>query len=107
MEQQKVATESVEAFMADYEALCKKHRIIIVGCGCCGSPWLLDVDAASADERIAKSLAHLRGEAEAMGLLPVTGGQSQAVAQPVLTARELYRQMKSREVEASGIFDKP
>lgn len=29
-----------KAFMKEYEALCRKHRMVVHGCGCCGSPFL-------------------------------------------------------------------
>lgn len=39
------------AFLAELSELSVKHRIVIGGCGCCGSPWLDDLTAdASRDE---------------------------------------------------------
>lgn len=29
------------AFLREYETLCKKYKISIEGCGCCGSPFLV------------------------------------------------------------------
>ena len=34
----------VEAFMKDLEQLTKKHGIVIDACGCCGSPWVEDME---------------------------------------------------------------
>ena len=34
----------MEAFMAELTELSKKHRLIIIGCGCCGSPDIIEPD---------------------------------------------------------------
>ncbi len=34
----------VEAFALEYEALCRKHNLVISGCGCCGSPFLIELE---------------------------------------------------------------
>lgn len=31
-----------KAFLDDLAALTRKHRLIVAGCGCCGSPFLLE-----------------------------------------------------------------
>ena len=35
-----ITQEEVSKFMAELEALSRKHNIVIGGCGCCGSPFL-------------------------------------------------------------------
>ena len=37
----------VEKFLDGLKWLTKKHGIVIGGCGCCGSPYLYDVDRGS------------------------------------------------------------
>ena len=34
--------EEVKNFLEEYEKLCKKYEMGLVGCGCCGSPALVD-----------------------------------------------------------------
>lgn len=34
-------TKDHGAFLRDLEALAIKHNVVIGGCGCCGSPWLV------------------------------------------------------------------
>ena len=36
--------EDAEAFLKEYKSLVEKYQIYIEACGCCDSPWLLDVD---------------------------------------------------------------
>lgn len=36
--------EAVKAFLEELSALTRKHRIEIGGCGCCGSPFLMEVN---------------------------------------------------------------
>lgn len=31
---------STECFLREYEILCKKYKMGLKGCGCCGSPYL-------------------------------------------------------------------
>lgn len=31
-------------FLIEYEALCRKYKVGVLACGCCGSPWLTDLD---------------------------------------------------------------
>ena len=33
--------ETLEAFVADLNALADKHGLVVGGCGCCGSPWVV------------------------------------------------------------------
>lgn len=35
-------SEEVKKFLEEYEKLCKKYEMGLVGCGCCGSPILVD-----------------------------------------------------------------
>ena len=35
--------EQVEAFLSDYEAVCRKHGLAVHACGCCGSPWVHEI----------------------------------------------------------------
>lgn len=34
--------EEVKKFLEEYEKLCQKYEMGLVGCGCCGSPSLVD-----------------------------------------------------------------
>lgn len=34
-----------DAFLRDLESVFMKHQIGIVGCGCCGSPWIGRLEA--------------------------------------------------------------
>ena len=34
--------EEVKKFLEEYEKICQKYRMGLVGCGCCGSPALVD-----------------------------------------------------------------
>jgi hypothetical protein len=36
----KVKQEEIDAFCKELTELSKKHKILIGGCGCCGSPFL-------------------------------------------------------------------
>ena len=60
----------VEAFLAEYQAMCERHRMFVSACGCCGSPWLMDLDMAEKGHivigdmcNLPAHIAHLRGEA--------------------------------------------
>ena len=44
MRSEVIDPDKVAAFLADLTALTKKHGIEIAGCGCCGSPYLLETD---------------------------------------------------------------
>lgn len=35
-------TKDYSAFLRDLNALVSKHGLVIGGCGCCGSPWVVD-----------------------------------------------------------------
>jgi hypothetical protein len=35
--------ERLTAFLADYEALCRKHGLCVGACGCCNGPWVQTV----------------------------------------------------------------
>ena len=50
--------EQVEAFLTDYEVVCRKHGLFVHACGCCGSPWVDDgnLSAMSIEEHV----EHLR-----------------------------------------------
>ena len=37
-------SEEIKKFLEEYEKLCKKYEMGLVGCGCCGSPILVDKD---------------------------------------------------------------
>lgn len=39
-----VREATIEAFLRELTDLTRKHRVCIAGCGCCGSPYLLDLD---------------------------------------------------------------
>ena len=38
-----VNTDRIRAFLQELTALSDKYEIYIEGCGCCGSPWLNDI----------------------------------------------------------------
>jgi hypothetical protein len=44
-EEKDLTEEQVQAFLADLSELSRKHRVIIGGCGCCGSPFISSMDA--------------------------------------------------------------
>lgn len=39
-----IPVERLQPFLEELTALTTKHRISIGGCGCCGSPFLLDLE---------------------------------------------------------------
>lgn len=39
--------ERFEKAKEEIEAVCKKYKIYLMGCGCCGSPWVGDTEAGS------------------------------------------------------------
>jgi len=42
-----------KAFLEEYETLARKYDLIISGCGCCGSPYVIPVkDAAHIEDNI-------------------------------------------------------
>lgn len=51
----KLTSEEVDAFLAELTTLTQKHGIEIVGCGCCGSPWLARVNLDGVYIRYLKS----------------------------------------------------
>ena len=53
-----MSTEQREAFLAEYEALCAKHDIIVAGCGCCESPFLTEMGETY--YTLADHITHLR-----------------------------------------------
>ncbi len=42
----------IEAFLKDLDSLTAKHGILIGGCGCCGSPFLLNVNGKVIEYRL-------------------------------------------------------
>ena len=44
MKSEAIDPDKVAAFLADLTALTQKHGIEIAGCGCCGSPYLWEID---------------------------------------------------------------
>ncbi len=49
-------------FVAEYRALCEKHRMSLGACGCCDSPWVADLDGRyqkTGAEVLDKEIAHL------------------------------------------------
>lgn len=43
-------------FLKDYEKLCKKYKMGLQGCGCCGSPFLYDIHNINYYEKVDKIL---------------------------------------------------
>lgn len=39
----RITTEEQEAFLAELTELSRKYGIVIGGCGCCGSPYLMHI----------------------------------------------------------------
>lgn len=52
--------EKVEVFLTELKALCLKHNLCVHGCGCCGSPFL--IEGPDNEEEADKYLNHLRRE---------------------------------------------
>ena len=44
---------SLKAFLQELTALSDKYEIYIEGCGCCGSPWLNDIQAGKNYDNLA------------------------------------------------------
>ena len=42
-----MTNEQTADFLNELTALTRKHKIVIGGCGCCGSPWLSTENNAS------------------------------------------------------------
>jgi hypothetical protein len=51
----KPTPEEFAAFLADLTKLTKKHKLIIGGCGCCGSPFIVREKIANHGRYKAKS----------------------------------------------------
>lgn len=57
-------------FLLEYEALCRKYKICVHACGCCGSPFLTKLAEDGAEENDpcsitpAGHIAHLLKESE-------------------------------------------
>lgn len=52
-----------EQFLAEYEKLCKKYRIIVSSCSCCESPWIWKVEGdqfETEEEILEKHIKHLK-----------------------------------------------
>jgi hypothetical protein len=54
--------EKLEAFLVEYEALCKKHNARIHACGCCSSPWPVMHEGTDRDW-VDGHVTHLREQA--------------------------------------------
>lgn len=48
-----VNAERLERFLQELTALSDKYEIYIEGCGCCGSPWLNDIQAGKSYDNLA------------------------------------------------------
>lgn len=35
--------DSFAEFLKEYQVICEKHNIIVTGCGCCDSPFLVNL----------------------------------------------------------------
>lgn len=54
----------MEAFITEYETLCRKHGLYLDCCGCCDSPWIVKTGDPDAFYNLEEHIAHLRKEAE-------------------------------------------
>lgn len=43
-----------EEFLREYEKLCKKYKMGLQGCGCCGSPYLKDINEINYNKKLDK-----------------------------------------------------
>ena len=41
-------------FLREYEKLCQKYGMGLIGCGCCGSPYLNDIDDINYNKKLNK-----------------------------------------------------
>lgn len=41
-------------FLKEYELLCQKYKMGLVGCGCCGSPYLDSINCINYNEKLNK-----------------------------------------------------
>lgn len=48
----------LDLFLADYDALIRKHNLQVGSCGCCESPWVSEFDGRTPEQII----KHLREE---------------------------------------------
>ena len=42
-------SQDLESFLKELSELTKKYNVEIVGCGCCGSPWVIDSNSCHLD----------------------------------------------------------
>jgi hypothetical protein len=47
----KALTKKERKFLIGLEKLSRKTGVVIGGCGCCGSPWVSEIDEAALDEK--------------------------------------------------------
>jgi len=59
-----MSREKYDEFLVDYAKLIEKHRIFISACGCCGSPWVaeMDNDNPAYANTVEEIIDHLKGE---------------------------------------------
>jgi hypothetical protein len=59
--------EQLDTFLADYKAICVKHKLYISSCGCCDSPWVSstyqDIDTPI-EQKIQHLIDHLISQFE-------------------------------------------
>lgn len=51
-----------EAFLVDYERLCRTYGLYIWACGCCDSPDIEDFKIGDPDHWFARHMEHLQGK---------------------------------------------
>lgn len=44
--------EKIERFLNELSELTKRHGIAIHGCGCCGSPWIEDIETGASFDHL-------------------------------------------------------
>lgn len=49
-------------FLKKYEKLCQKYKMGLKGCGCCGSPYLNEINEINYNERFNKIIINGQGD---------------------------------------------
>lgn len=57
----KIIKNKEQLFLKEYEKLCQKYKIGLKGCGCCGSPYLNDINEINYNEKFNKIIINGQG----------------------------------------------